>query len=68
MHGTQKGCHRFLDFETAVVEKNVESVQERNDKMKTLVNRPFFREAHPKDEHFVQNYIATGAGTSEGEV
>jgi aromatic ring-opening dioxygenase catalytic subunit (LigB family) len=59
----------FLDFETAVVDsvRNVSSVEERNEKMKALMNHPFFRRAHPREEHFVPIYIAAGAGSAEGE-
>lgn len=35
--------------------------------MKALVKHPFFRRAHPREEHFVPIYIAAGAGSDEGE-
>jgi aromatic ring-opening dioxygenase catalytic subunit (LigB family) len=28
-----------------------------------LVSHPFFRRAHPREEHFVPLYIAAGAGS-----
>jgi aromatic ring-opening dioxygenase catalytic subunit (LigB family) len=59
----------FKDFEKAVVNsvKNVSSVNDRNNKMKELINHPFFRRAHPREEHFVPIYIAAGAGSDDGE-
>jgi len=59
----------FKDFELAVVDSvaDVSSVQERNEKMKALTKHPFFRRAHPREEHFVPIYIAAGAGSGEGE-
>jgi aromatic ring-opening dioxygenase catalytic subunit (LigB family) len=35
--------------------------------MKELVKHPFFRRAHPREEHFVPIYIAAGAGGDDGE-
>jgi aromatic ring-opening dioxygenase catalytic subunit (LigB family) len=59
----------FKDFELAVVDSvnDVSSVQERNEKMKALTKHPFFRRAHPREEHFVPIYIAAGAGSGDGE-
>lgn len=41
--------------------------QERNENMKRLIQHPFFRRAHPREEHFVPIYIAAGAGSLTGE-
>ena len=58
-----------MDFEKAVVDsvKNATSVEERNENLKQLMRHPFFRRAHPREEHFVPIYIAAGAGSAEGE-
>jgi aromatic ring-opening dioxygenase catalytic subunit (LigB family) len=58
-----------MDFEKAVVDSinNTTSVEERNEDMKQLMLHPFFRRAHPREEHFVPIYIAAGAGSVEGE-
>ena len=46
---------------------NSMSTSERNENMKELVNHPFFRRAHPREEHFVPIYIAAGAGSDEDD-
>jgi aromatic ring-opening dioxygenase catalytic subunit (LigB family) len=58
-----------MDFEKAVVDsvKNATSVEERNEDMKRLMQHPFFRRAHPREEHFVPIYIAAGAGSAEDD-
>jgi len=57
----------FKDFEKAIIDsvKNATSADERNENMKELVHHPFFRRAHPREEHFVPIYIAAGAGSGE---
>ena len=59
----------FKDFEKAVVDsvKNTPNANDRNHKMKELIKHPFFRRAHPREEHFVPIYIAAGAGSDDGE-
>ena len=59
----------FKDFEKAIVDSvnNAMNVSERNENMKELINHPFFRRAHPREEHFVPIYIAAGAGSVEGD-
>jgi len=58
-----------MDFEKAVVDSvnNATSVEERNGDMKQLMRHPFFRRAHPREEHFVPIYIAAGAGSAEDD-
>jgi aromatic ring-opening dioxygenase catalytic subunit (LigB family) len=58
-----------MDFEKAVVDsvQNATSVEERNEDMKQLMRHPFFRRAHPREEHFVPIYIAAGAGSAEDD-
>jgi aromatic ring-opening dioxygenase catalytic subunit (LigB family) len=60
----------FKDFEKAIVDSvnNAMNVSERNENMKELMDHPFFRRAHPREEHFVPIYIAAGAGSAEGDV
>jgi aromatic ring-opening dioxygenase catalytic subunit (LigB family) len=43
------------------------TVTERNDNLQKLMNHPFFRRAHPREEHFVPIYIAAGAGSSDDD-
>jgi aromatic ring-opening dioxygenase catalytic subunit (LigB family) len=59
----------FLDFERAVVNsvENAVSVEQRNEQLKAVTQHPFFRRAHPREEHFVPIYIAAGAGSGHGE-
>jgi aromatic ring-opening dioxygenase catalytic subunit (LigB family) len=59
----------FMDFEKAVVDsvQTATSVEDRLQKMKALVKHPFFRRAHPREEHFVPIYIAAGAGSDESK-
>ena len=59
----------FKDFEKAVVDSvnDAMNVSERNENLKELVNHPFFRRAHPREEHFVPIYIAAGAGSADGD-
>jgi aromatic ring-opening dioxygenase catalytic subunit (LigB family) len=47
--------------------KNAIGAEERNENLKELIHHPFFRRAHPREEHFVPIYIAAGAGGGEGE-
>jgi aromatic ring-opening dioxygenase catalytic subunit (LigB family) len=47
--------------------KTTSSVEERNEKLKEVTKHPFFRRAHPREEHFVPIYIAAGAGSGEGD-
>jgi aromatic ring-opening dioxygenase catalytic subunit (LigB family) len=64
-----KAPQGFKDFERAIVDSvnNSMSASERNENMKELVNHPFFRRAHPREEHFVPIYIAAGAGSDEDD-
>jgi len=58
----------FKDFEKAVhdsVEKKKDS-NERNKALKEVTNHPYFRRAHPREEHFVPLYVAAGAGGTDG--
>ena len=58
----------FLDFEKAVVNSvSSTNVEERNENMKQITQHPFFKRAHPREEHFVPIYIAAGAGSAEGD-
>ena len=59
----------FKDFESAVASaaRNNPAPSDRNEEMKKLVEHPFFRRAHPREEHFVPIYIAAGAGSAEGD-
>jgi aromatic ring-opening dioxygenase catalytic subunit (LigB family) len=58
----------FKDFERTVVKSVQSSVpEERNEQMKQLMMHPYFRRAHPREEHFVPIYIAAGAGSLEGD-
>jgi len=59
----------FKDFEKTVCDAvwTSRSVEERNDKLKAVVHHPFFRRAHPREEHFAPIYIAAGAGSGEGD-
>jgi aromatic ring-opening dioxygenase catalytic subunit (LigB family) len=58
----------FKDFERSIV-KSVQapSPDERNENMKRLMTHPYFRRAHPREEHFVPIYIAAGAGSLEDD-
>ena len=38
-----------------------------SENLKELMNHPFFRRPHPREEHFVPIYIAAGAGSGEGD-
>ncbi len=59
----------FKDFESAVVSsaRNNPNPRDRNEAMKKLTQHPFFRRAHPREEHFVPIYIAAGAGSNEND-
>lgn len=59
----------FKDFESAIVSsaRNNLNPQDRNEAMKKLTQHPFFRRAHPREEHFVPIYIAAGAGSDEND-
>ena len=39
------------------------TANERGENLKELMNHPFFRRAHPREDHFVPIYIAAGAGS-----
>eukprot|EP01116_Phalansterium_solitarium_P001795 TRINITY_DN11613_c0_g1_i1.p1 TRINITY_DN11613_c0_g1~~TRINITY_DN11613_c0_g1_i1.p1 ORF type:complete len:318 (-),score=52.01 TRINITY_DN11613_c0_g1_i1:282-1235(-) len=56
----------FKDFERAVVAsiEQTKTGEERNEALKAVTRHPFFRRAHPREEHFVPIYVAAGAGTS----
>jgi len=55
----------FKDFEQAIVSSidDHPSASERNEALKELTKHPFFRRAHPREEHFIPIYVAAGAGT-----
>jgi len=59
----------FKDWERTICDSvnNAMSPAERNENLKALVNHPFFRRAHPREEHFVPIYIAAGAGSEDGD-
>jgi aromatic ring-opening dioxygenase catalytic subunit (LigB family) len=59
----------FKDWERSVCDsvRDAMSPTERNENLKALVDHPFFRRAHPREEHFVPIYIAAGAGSEEGD-
>lgn len=40
--------------------------EERNNALKAVTKHPFFRRAHPREEHFIPLYVAAGAGTDGG--
>ena len=58
----------FKDFERQIVRSVEESKvgEERNRRLEEVVKHPFFRRAHPREEHFVPIYVAAGAGTEGG--
>lgn len=55
----------FKDFERTIVSSidDHPSGAERNEALKAVTKHPFFRRAHPREEHFVPIYVAAGAGT-----
>jgi len=59
----------FKDFEKSIVDSvnNSMTTVERNENLKEIMRHPFFRRAHPREEHFVPIYIAAGAGSSDGD-
>jgi aromatic ring-opening dioxygenase catalytic subunit (LigB family) len=46
---------------------NAASAEERNENLMAMVSHPFFRRAHPREEHFVPIYIAAGAGSEHDD-
>ncbi|KAJ3048396.1 hypothetical protein HK097_010561, partial [Rhizophlyctis rosea] len=57
----QKSPEGFKDFERQIVKSVDESDGgERNRKLEEVVKHPYFRRAHPREEHFVPIYVAAG--------
>ncbi|KAI8925817.1 Extradiol ring-cleavage dioxygenase, class III enzyme, subunit B [Entophlyctis helioformis] len=63
-----KAPQGFKDFEQAVKDSVLApTVAERNDRLVATTTHPFFRRAHPREEHFVPVYVAAGAGSDDGD-
>lgn len=55
----------FKDFEKQVIEfAELSNEDEKgNTALKSVTKHPYFRRAHPREEHFVPLYVAAGAGS-----
>ena len=55
----------FKDFEKHAAECAELSNEDnkRNIALKNATNHPYYRRAHPREEHFVPLYVAAGAGS-----
>ncbi|KAL2912637.1 hypothetical protein HK105_207853 [Polyrhizophydium stewartii] len=61
----RKAPQGFKDFENAVkaaINEN-KTPEERNAALIATAKHPYFRRAHPREEHFVPIFIAAGAGS-----
>eukprot|EP00128_Syssomonas_multiformis_P008519 Colp12_sorted_trinity150504_noHs@3337 len=57
----------YKDFHKTIVDsvdKNKDNTEARHKQMLALTSHPYFRRAHPREEHFVPLYVAAGAGSS----
>ncbi|KAJ3280783.1 hypothetical protein HK104_000403 [Borealophlyctis nickersoniae] len=57
----------FKDFHTALVQSlSSPTPEQRTSSLINITTHPYFRRAHPREEHFVPIYVAAGAGAEGG--